>query len=157
MVRAADHAVNARDLPGRFTATARPGGLPEAVTRLWESPGRDGPHEDTAHCSAYEDIAGWSISAGYDSASMLVGQAPRSVGGFGPAADGADGDGERDAEGGGGAHLGGDQGGESLQFAWGDLEDELVVDLQEHPRAEAGRRQLGADSEHGHLDHVGGG
>src|ERR1700733_650475 len=70
MVRAADHAVNARDLPGRFTATTRPGGLPEVVTRLWESPGRDGPHEDTAHCSAYEDIAGWSISAGYDSASV---------------------------------------------------------------------------------------
>ena len=71
-MRAADHAVNARDLPGRFTATARPGGLPVVVTRLWESPARDGPHEDTAHCSAYEDIAGWSISAGDDSASMLA-------------------------------------------------------------------------------------
>ncbi len=47
-MRAADHAVNARDLPGRFTATTRTGGLPEVVTRLWESPVRDGPHEDTA-------------------------------------------------------------------------------------------------------------
>jgi len=34
MVRAADHAVNARGLPGRFAATARPGGLPEVVKRL---------------------------------------------------------------------------------------------------------------------------
>src|SRR3984885_10530926 len=134
MVRAADHAVNARDLPGRFTATTRPGGLPEVVTRLWESPVRDGPHEDTAHCSAYEVIAGLSISAGYDSASILVGGLPRSVGGFGPAAAGADGDGQRDAEGSGGAHLGGDQGGEGFKLAGGDLEDELVVDLQEHPR-----------------------
>jgi hypothetical protein len=70
MVRAADHAVNARDLPGRFTATTRTGGLPDVVTRLWESPVRDGPHEDTAHCSAYEVIAGRSISAGYDSDSV---------------------------------------------------------------------------------------
>src|ERR1700684_3192902 len=109
MVRAADHAVNARDLPGRFTATTRPGGLPEVVTRLWESPVRDGPHEDTAQGSAYEVIAGWSISAGYDSASMQVRGPPRragSVGRLGPAAAGADGDRERDAEGGGGAHLG---------------------------------------------------
>src|ERR1700728_2878694 len=60
------------------------------------------------------------------------GRLPRragSVGRLGPAAAGADGDGEGDAEGGGGAHLGGDQGGEGLQFAGGDLEDELVVDL----------------------------
>src|ERR1700722_11965374 len=70
MVRAADHAVNARDLPGRLAATTRPGGQPEVVTQLWESPGRDGPHEDTAQCSAYEVIAGRSISAGDDSASV---------------------------------------------------------------------------------------
>ena len=76
MVRAADHAVNARDLPGRFTATTRPGGLPEVVTWLWESPGRDGPHEDTAHCSAYEVIAGRSISAGYDSDSKIWRRVP---------------------------------------------------------------------------------
>ena len=79
-MRAADHAVNARDLPGRFTATARPGGLPEVVTRLWESPVRDGPHEDTAQCSAYEVIAGRSISAGYDSDSMLAERLPQIVG-----------------------------------------------------------------------------
>jgi hypothetical protein len=80
MVRAADHAVNARDLPDRFTATTRTGGLPEVVTRLWESPGRDGPHEDTAHCSPYEVIAGRSISAGYDSDSMLTEGLPPIVG-----------------------------------------------------------------------------
>jgi hypothetical protein len=79
-MRAADHAVNARDLPGRFTATTRPGGLPEVVTRLWESPGRDGPHEDTAQDSAYEVIAGRSISAGYDSDSMLAERLPQIVG-----------------------------------------------------------------------------
>src|ERR1700679_3784962 len=80
MVRAADHAVNARDLPGRFTATARPGGLPEVVTRLWESPVRDGPHEDTAQYSAYKVITGRSISAGDDSASMLAECLPQIVG-----------------------------------------------------------------------------
>ena len=80
MLRAAYHAVNARDLPGRFTATARPGGLPEVVTRLWESPVRDGPHEDTAQYSAYEVIAGRSISAGDDSASMLAECLPQIVG-----------------------------------------------------------------------------
>src|SRR6202021_1059730 len=76
------NAVNARDLPGRFTATTRTGGLPEVVTRLWESPVRDGPHEDTAHCSAYEVIAGRSISAGYDSDSMLAERLPQIVGAY---------------------------------------------------------------------------
>ena len=65
-MRAADHAVNARDLPGRFAATTRPGGLPDVVKRLLEPPGRDGPHEDTAQRSEYEVIAGRSIKPGND-------------------------------------------------------------------------------------------
>ncbi len=39
----------------------------------------------------------------------------------------------------------------------GAFEDELVVDLEEHLRAQAALRQLGVDAVHGDLDDVGGG
>src|SRR5882672_5374630 len=61
-------AVNARDLPGRVAATARPGGL---TTRRPTSGGRVAatrPHEDTAQSSGYVVLAGWSIGPGYNSA-----------------------------------------------------------------------------------------
>src|ERR1700722_16347495 len=61
-------AVNARDLPGRVAAPACPGGLP---ARRPASEGRvaaTGPHEDTAQCSGYVVLAGWSIKPGYNSA-----------------------------------------------------------------------------------------
>src|SRR5246127_5400544 len=61
-------AVNARDLPSRVAATARPGGL---TARRPASEGRvaaTGPHEDTAQSSGYVVLAGWSIEPGYNSA-----------------------------------------------------------------------------------------
>src|ERR1700733_8566461 len=60
--------VNARDLPGHVSATARPGGL---TARRPASEGRvtvTRPHEDTAQSSGYVVLAGRSIEPGYNSA-----------------------------------------------------------------------------------------
>ena len=69
---------------------------------------------------------------------------------------GADGDVERDGQGRGAAHLLADQGLECLAFAGEDVEDELVVDLEQHPRLQTLGDQTRVDAEHGDLDQVGG-
>src|SRR3984957_20260246 len=71
MVRAADRC---SERAGLAWAGSQPRHAPAACLKWsrssWEPPGRDEPHEDTAQCSPYEVIAGWSISAGDDSASV---------------------------------------------------------------------------------------
>src|ERR1700722_4108418 len=44
-----------------------------------------------------------------------------------------------------------------VQLAWRDLEQQLIVDLQQHPRPQSGRRQVAVHRQHGDLDDVGGG
>ncbi len=57
-----------------------------------------------------------------------------SVGGFGPASAGADGDLQGDPERGRARHGVLDQGFDGVQLARGDLDHQLVMDLQDHPR-----------------------
>src|SRR6185312_14836749 len=61
-------AVNARDLPGRVAATARPGGLTARRPTFEGRVAATRPHEDTAQSSGYVVLAGWSIEPGYNSA-----------------------------------------------------------------------------------------
>src|SRR5487761_1148720 len=75
---------------------------------------------------------------------------------LGPAAARAGGDLQRDAQVGRGAHLPLDQRGQVVKLAGGGLEDQLVVDLQQHAGFKAGRLDRGRDAEHRHLDDVGG-
>ena len=62
-----------------------------------------------------------------------------------PAAAGADRDVERDGKIRGAAHLRAHQRRERLALARGHLEDQLVVDLQEHARAQALGEECGLD------------
>ena len=79
-----------------------------------------------------------------------------SVSRFVPAAPEADRDVQRDRQVGGAAHLLADQRLERLVLARGHVEHELVVDLEQHPRPQPGRRQLALHVEHRDLDQVGG-
>lgn len=65
----------------------------------------------------------------------------RLVRGFVPGAADADGDVQGDGHLDGGAHVAADQFLQCLALARGDLEDQFVVHLQEHPRLEAGGAQ----------------
>src|SRR5579871_3146971 len=62
------YAVNARDLPDRVTASARPGGLTARRPLGGDRVTATRPHEDTAQSSGYVVLAGWSIECGYNSA-----------------------------------------------------------------------------------------
>src|SRR5262249_15782815 len=54
-------------------------------------------------------------------------------------------------------HLIFDKGGDNVELLRGRLEDELVVNLQQHARAEPIAFQAAEEVEHGQLDQVGGG
>src|SRR5690606_6874245 len=69
----------------------------------------------------------------------------------------ADRDAERDAELDGGSHLAADQFLHPGPLARGDLQDDLVVDLEEHAGGQAGLAQGAVQVQHGDLDDVGGG
>src|SRR4051812_46294960 len=79
-----------------------------------------------------------------------------SVTGFVPGLAVADGDIEGDVQLVGRAHLAADYVLDLLAFAGCDLEHELVVDLQEQPRAEPDVPQCTLHTEHRDLDDVGG-
>ena len=69
-----------------------------------------------------------------------------------PGAAHADRDVERDGHVDGAAHIAADQLLEQLPLTRGDLEDEFVMHLEEHPRLQAGFPQCGVDLDHRDLD-----
>src|SRR5215467_15432637 len=94
-----------------------------------------GTHEDTAQRSEYESKPGGSIETGTNTVSAgaeRAGLAPLMCR-LSPASAGADGHVERNPQRGGARHRGADHVADGIELARCHLDDELVVDLQQHP------------------------
>ena len=76
---------------------------------------------------------------------------------FEPVLAGTDGDFEGAIEGEGFGHAAGEDPAEGVFFAGGGFEEELVVYLEEHAALQSGLADFAVDTDHGELDHIGGG
>src|SRR6266702_3341949 len=151
--RAGDQGFQDLPEPTRGASYGTPGG-PPARSRDVMPRDHDGTHEDTAQRSAYESKPGGSIKTGTNTVSAGTERAGFQplMRRFRPASAGAHRHVERHPQRGGARHRGAHQVADGVELAWRHLDDELVMDLQQHPRAQPGRGQRAVHGQHRHLD-----